>query len=408
MDTQAIAKVTNWEVAPDVFPEDIPTVTEHKEILKEATKYYEYLFAPKPCDPTRAQKYLKLYKKRKVATKAAEICEGMIDHDENNELYSTLCKLPNGSSAGPDGIPNEFYKQYHSIISGPLTRALNEGFSANKLHKTFTSGIVSLLYKKKNRSDLRNYRPITLLNCDYKILTRILTKRLNPAIDTFASIDNTGFYPKRFIAENSIGLKLMQAYLDEEKKPGALVFLDMEKAFDRVSWDYMHKALEAAGFGHEFRKWIHMLYNKDAPPKRRIDVNGHLGKEWNLGSGVAQGCPLSPLLFLIVSESLTRAVNADRNIKGVTVQGREIKLSQFADDTVLILRNLRSWESAKNRLKDFGHVSGQKLNELKTEGLLCGTLRGSHNPPSDITWCPEGQYLISLGVPIGQDRKSVV
>ena len=132
----------------------------------------------------------------------------------------------------------------------------------------------------------RKQSSLTLLNCDYKILTRVLTRRLNPVVDSFASRDNTGFYPKRFIAENSLCLKLMQAYLDETHKPGAMVFLDMEKAFDRVSWDYLHKTLEALGFKQEFRKWISLLYDHNNPPQRRLALNGHLGSKYSLGSGV--------------------------------------------------------------------------------------------------------------------------
>ena len=166
--------------------------------------------------------------------------------------------------------------------------------------------------------------------------------------------ENTGFSPGRFIAENTICTKLMQAYLDEEQLPGALVFLDMEKAFDRVSWKCMHEALKSLGFGPDFRNWVNIFYDENNPQKRNLIINGHKSKSFSLGSGVAQGCPLSPLLFLCVAEALTRAIKADKTIKGITVRGVEVKINQFADDTGLFLADLkRSWNNTKKSTERF-------------------------------------------------------
>lgn len=137
-----------------------------------------------------------------------------------------------------------------------LTEVYNEALDSETLPECMKRGSISILYKKKDRRDMRNYRPITLLNCDYKILTRILTMRLKEVMHEIVSPENTGFSPGRFIGENSILTKLIQAYLDEEDEPGALVFIDMEKTFDRVSWEFMHKALEALGFGPDFKRFI--------------------------------------------------------------------------------------------------------------------------------------------------------
>ena len=98
------------------------------------------------------------------------------------------------------------------------------------------SGIISVLYKKKDRSDPRNYRPLTLLNNDYKILMRILTQRMNEAVLQFVSRDQNGFVPDGFIAENILRLQLLQELAEEENIDALFIFLDMEKAFDRCSY----------------------------------------------------------------------------------------------------------------------------------------------------------------------------
>ena len=144
---------------------------------------------------------------------------------------------------------------------------------------------------------------------------------------------------------------------------------------------------------------------KNNPQKRNLIINGHTSNSFSLGSGVAQGCPLSPLLFVCVAEALMRAIKADKTIKGITVRGVEVKINQFADDTGLFLADLkRSWKNTKTLLKEYGKASGQKVNLTKTDGVLCGSLRTRTTPlPKDINICKEGDYIISLGVPIGNN-----
>ena len=138
--------------------------------------------------------------------------------------------------------------------------------------------------------------------------------------------ENTGFAPKRFISENTHQMKLMQHYLETNNEKGMFVFLDLEKAFDRVSWDYMKKAVARLGFGPDFQKWIQILYDEDNPPVRQIRVNGTEGPEFELKCGTAQGCPLSPLLYLCVMEAFTRMVKADGAVKGIKIGGVTYKL----------------------------------------------------------------------------------
>jgi hypothetical protein len=127
----------------------------------------------------------------------------------------------------------------------------------------------------------------------------------------------------------------VQAYLEEEGRDGLLLALDLdwEKAFDRVSWEYYHLALEALQFGLVFRGWARLLSNPEALPRRRIKANGGRSNPFSIHCGVPQGCPLSPLAFLVVAEALTRLIQRDATIKGIEINRANIKISQFADDT---------------------------------------------------------------------------
>ena len=88
---------------------------------------------------------------------------------------------------------------------------------------------------------------------------------------------------------------LIQDYVEELDEEGVIVLLDMEKAFDRCSWNFLKDSMEAIGIGPRLRRWVGMIYNEEAPPKRKLQINGQKGDSFALSSGVAQGCPLSPL-----------------------------------------------------------------------------------------------------------------
>ena len=125
---------------------------------------------------------------------------------------------------------------------------------------------------------------------------------------------------------------------------------DWEKAFDRVSWEYLHEAIRALGFGPNFVASVRLMYDENRPPQRRIYANGYYSDWFPIQSGVAQGCPLSPLLFLLVAEGLNIALE-QTEINGVKVEGVQIgkarfKISQYADDTTLILRGIAELKPA--------------------------------------------------------------
>mgnify|MGYP006168054549 CR=1 FL=1 len=133
-------------------------------------------------------------------------------------------------------------------------------------------GLITLLYKKGSPREIRNYRPITLLNSDYKIFTKILAYRMNPKLDSIISAAQLGFVPKRLIQEATHLTQLIQGYLDETDESGVIIFADMEKAFDSVSWEYLLQSLPALNVGRKYTAWVSMLYDPKSPPTRKVLV----------------------------------------------------------------------------------------------------------------------------------------
>ena len=220
---------------------------------------------------------------------------------------------------------------------------------------------------------------------------RILTERMNVAIVQIASRPQTGFVPGCFIAENIMLLKLIQAYVEDGDAEALFLFLDMEKAFDRCSWDYLHKALECLGFNESFRDFVGLAYSADHPPTRQLHVNGYLGPSFPILSGVAQGCPASPLLFIAITEAFTRmimhgATERGRRwkIRGVKMGVESHKISQFADDSTLILTPGDA-PSAEKIIDIWCRASAMRENATKREGMLLGALRrNSDHAPQNL------------------------
>ena len=154
-----------------------------------------------------------------------------------------------------------------------VTHVYNYAFDHGKLPLTQQQGVIFLLFKKGNRSQLQNWTSITLLNTDYKILPKAIANRLKQTLPFLIHTDQTPCIPERTINDN---LRLIQdtiTYANETNTPPALISIDQLKAFDRVSHEFLFHTLEKFGFAPDFQRWIHLLYTDVAS---WVKVNGWL------------------------------------------------------------------------------------------------------------------------------------
>ena len=159
--------------------------------------------------------------------------------------------------------------------------------------------------------------------------------------------------------------------LEKKNIPALLLFIDFEKAFDSLEWSFILNALKFFGFGESLTKWVKTFYCKT---ESCILNYGWASNFFETQRGVRQGCPLSPYLFILAAEVLASAIRKNGNIKGITVNNIEIKISQYADDTTLILDGSKnSLLSSLAVLDDFSKVSELRLNDKKTEALWIGS-----------------------------------
>src|SRR4051812_49434789 len=161
------------------------------------------------------------------------------------------------------------------------------------------------------------YRPITLANSDYKIILRVWSTRLGPILNDIVGEHQKGFIPTRDGRENII---VVQAIIDKLSKllEGGVIFLDLKKAFDRVSHEALSYMLERFNFPSQFINTVSAVYSSS---KVQLIVNRERGEEILVESGTKQGCPLSPLLFTLIAEVLTQAIVNDSSFCGVSLNG---------------------------------------------------------------------------------------
>ena len=267
-------------------------------------------------------------------------------------------------------------------------KSLNYAHQIGQLSVTQRRGIIKLIPKKDAEPYfIKNWRPISLLNCDYKIATKAIANRFKQVLPNLIDIDQTGFLKGRFIGENIRLIDSIIKFTAAKNIPGLLLFLDFEKAFDTVEWSFLHKTLHHYNFGPSAIQWIKLFYHNT---ENCILNNGWSSDFFKLERGVKQGCPLSPYLFILCVEILAETMRKDKNIKGITIDRQEIKISQYADDTTLILDGSSvSFTTALQILNLFSEISGLRLNNRKTEALWIGASIGKEenlNPEKGFKW----------------------
>ena len=382
-------------------------VQDDTESLKNiAVDFYTKLFSVKETDRSTSQRLLRNIK-QKISADQKHTMDKVITREE---LSMAILKLQRGKSPGPDGIPAEFYQRFWYLFEDFYFDYINK-VKETALPDTKNASITSLIYKERGEIYLlANYRPIALMNVDIKILTKLLSLRLKFVLPTIIHESQKAVYGRR-INDNINMVRDIIDLVNKNDDEACLLFLDQEKAFDRVNHDFMFSVLETFGFGDSFIHWIRLLYSNAST---ETNINGFLTDAIPLRSGVRQGCPLSALLYVLVIEVLALQLRVNPNIVGFQVGGEKIISSHYSDDAVIKITQNRCFKEVFKELQDYEKASGARINYDKSKGLWLGRWKDRNDDPFEnlytdaskrIKWT--NKNVKHLGIYVGNDNPAV-
>ena len=280
------------------------------------------------------------------------------------ECTDSIFSMSNNKSPGSDGIPVEFYKKNWNDIGSLVLNSLNHAFSHTSLSDEQGRANISLFPKPcKDPKLLKNWRPIALLNTDYKIGAKCIASRIKTVLNYVVSTEQSGFIKGRYIGENVRVILDLIEFCNVYSINGALIFLDYEKAFDSLDWKFIFQTLSFFNFGPNVISWIKTFYTNVTSC---VVNNGHSSRYFQVSRGVRQGCPLSPYLFILCSELFASIIKSNNRIKGIKIYTNIFKILQYADDTVLICDGSNeSFNEINKAIQLFSSGSGLRVNSDK-------------------------------------------
>jgi hypothetical protein len=264
-------------------------VTNFNELADLGTNHFKALF--------KAQEETSIAEIIKVA----QLFPRFVEEDEvgslttpvtEKELIEVLHSFQKGKSPGPDGWPIEFYLGCFDILGSDLLKVIEESRVRGHIHNPINATFIALIPKTDNPSSFEDFRPISLCNCLYKIISKVISRRLKVILSKHISGEQFGFLEGRQIHE-AIGVAQEGLHNIKLKKLKAVVIkIDLSKAFDRVNWLYIRMLLIHLGFRLVFVNWIMACLNSVS---FSILLNGSATAFFQAERGIRQGCPLSPL-----------------------------------------------------------------------------------------------------------------
>ena len=349
--------------------------TEQEGIMQAQKQFYETLYTQDRALPFNID--------NTTGIGLNEVQRDRLDGDITiEECYQAMNSMSKGKAPGMDGLPVEFYATFWNDIKDILLRVYIESFEDDLLNYSARQGVISLLPKgTKDPLYLKNWRPLTLLNLDYKILSKVLALRMKSVLSKIIGAQQTGFMEGRQISENIRKTMDVIAHVakndrkNKVKKGYVIMTIDFEKCFDLISHNAVKGAMQYFKFGEQYIKWVSLFFNRFMVCTQNA---GHLSESFIKTRSVNQGCCISPYLYLLCGEIMSHLIKNHPNIKGIPLEEVMMVISQFADDTTLFLEfDQLTLESVVEVLTHVETQMGLKVSYEKTTIYRIGSLRNS-------------------------------
>ncbi len=360
---------------------------------KDVVEFYSTLWREGHVDMEQLQELSSL-----IEPISVERAEQIDQPPLTSEIEHVVNTCKKGKSPGPDGIPAEFYRTFCKEISPLLTALYTEVLQTGEFPSGFTNSHIRLIHKKGPKDDLGNWRPISLMNSDYKIMAAWLKTRIERHVPDLVGTEQIGFIKDRSMFDH---IWTVQAILEGGRRKvfnGGLYLVDQEKAYDRVSHEALRHVLEKSGFPNKVTTLIDCLHKSASS---RVIVNGRLTDEFPRTRGVFQGCPLAPLLYNMVASLLRNGIK--KHVQGIAIADKKVQIMQYADDTIILLRDGEDAAQMQKVLDSYARATGGKVNLAKSRGFQIGNF--SENV-TDIVWYQMTERRFTyLGIEFGSSEE---
>jgi hypothetical protein len=335
-----------------------------------ATEYFQQLFtADNDLDPTPVVDLID-------HCISDEANDRLCGEFSEKEISDALFQIGPLKAPGPDGFPARFFQRNWATLKEKVTAAVQEFFKTGVMPAGANITSIVLIPKVSNPKMLSEYRPISLCNVIYKVVSKCLVNRLRPLLDDIISPSQSAFVPGRMITDNALLAFECIHHIKQEKDPTksyCAYKLDLSKAYDRVDWSFLRQVMQKLGFSHRFVDWIMSCVTS---VRYAVKFNGTLLDSFEPSRGLRQGDPLSPFLFLFVADGLSSLLNKGINenaISPIKVCRRAPGVSHllFADDTLLFFKaNQDEAIHVRQVLDIYASSTGQLINPSKCSLLF--------------------------------------
>ena len=368
------------------------------DVKNEAVSFFKLLFQEEsPIRPT----FSNLEFRKLLPWQSAKLTEAVTHEEIDQAVYS----CDSQKSPGPDGFNFYFIKHTWEIIKNDFYLIVEKLWASDVLPKGCNTALIALIAKVESPSGFKDSRQISVIGCIYKIISKILARRLQAVMDHLVSPFQSSFIKGRQILDCALIASELIDSLKNSKREAVIFKLDFHKAFDSVSWSFIDWTLSQMNFPPLWRKWISACITSASAS---ILVNGSPTIPFMLQRGLRQGDPLSPFLFDLAVEVLNLLIHhaINKNMwKGISVGKDEIMIShlQYADDTILFCTpDISSLLNIKKSLILFDLVSGLHVNFHKSSIMGINVSEEWIKNSAEILMCKRSIIPFSyLGLPIG-------
>ena len=318
--------------------------------------FYSNLYNCSPVNNEMQEKFLSFLK-----SKLDDIDREELNKDfSKGEILKIIRSFNKNRTPGIDGLPVEFYLENWDIIGDDFTSLVKFIMENKCISVSQRKGVITLIHKGGEEKELKNWRPISLLCVDYKIISKLLANRMKEVLDKVIGDSQFCCIPGRSIVHCNMLIRDVIYYVNSRGTNAAFLKLDWHKAFDLVNTEFLFKSMKCLGFGDEFVTKVSMLYNQI---ESAMCINNNITSFFPIKRSVRQGCPLSMMLYAIYQESFFLAIKENVNVKPLVLPDHTIlKSVGYADDNNIIITSEDSLKEVDNIVKDFELATNSKIN----------------------------------------------